>query len=562
MHLFLLAHEPVRGNAFVLSQNMKNWVATQSIGRCVVFRTGPVNENALVTELQTALPETQAHIDVVELPSINTKDAKGPHDLYAQPWRVLTTIIRQMELGEKGVVLTGRSNALVDHLLWLAAQCFSDVDVMDIDALEIALDPTLNEISGEKTPNTVAGLLEFHIQDLISQRSDEAVGYSDAARLSTVPGAGLNQGISAALQTLITNGFVGRTEVTEGSVTYNLLPAGLAAAAAAWQDNRGSPEPNSKTLNIIPFRLPTVHTKRKNAPARSFDEFFWFMRPLQPVDGLITVLQRHDDELGESCVCTLNEAIERFSENEAFIGDLRHSLAVLQRRSQEDGFEMNNHLLVINPKATVEFQFEFVLKLLSACVSFEQQHGKRIWSIDNTMALTNIRSALSFFSFIFQTATTYILKEDVDGKKVTDLSKRSLKVPVPNALAHKTLSTFTDPHKLNKGGPNILIGLLMWESIQKTEDTDGDFNPYEEDLDDEDDFGVTPKTLHAFIEGCKSELDLTEGLGNIHRTIKKNQLIEQGLVKHDGKLKRYALTDLGVFVATQLELLRRWEVAN
>ena len=38
------------------------------------------------------------------------------------------------------------------------------------------------------------------------------------------------------------------------------------------------------------------------------------MSPLQPVDGLLAVVQRHDDEIQDSHVLTLENAIEKFAE--------------------------------------------------------------------------------------------------------------------------------------------------------------------------------------------------------------------------------------------------------
>ena len=102
-------------------------------------------------------------------------------------------------------------------------------------------------------------MLSCHLEDLHNGRKDSGnIGFSDAARLSNISGAGQISGINNALTPYITRSMVGRTEVTEGSVTYNLLPEGLGEACKQWMRNRPEDDSHSKSLNIVFGRLPHV----------------------------------------------------------------------------------------------------------------------------------------------------------------------------------------------------------------------------------------------------------------------------------------------------------------
>ena len=98
------------------------------------------------------------------------------------------------------------------------------------------------------------------------------------------------------------------------------------------------------------------------------------MSPLQPVDGLLAVVQRHDEDIQGHHVLTLDEAIERF-EDTNLIGDLKHCKTVLGRRAKEDRFQTSDHLVIINPVATPTLHMEVVMAMLTACLKFERQHG-------------------------------------------------------------------------------------------------------------------------------------------------------------------------------------------
>ena len=163
--------------------------------------------------------------------------------------------------------------------------------------------------------------------------------------------------------------------------------------------NRTILETHVKSLNIVFGRLPSVQSAGKSGKYRSFDEFFNFMSPLQPVDGYIAVVQRHEPTIEGHHVLTLGEALEKFVDTD-IIGDLRHCNMVLHRRQEEDAIEALDHLIVINPVATPDFHMKFVLKLLTACVSFEEEYGMRIWEIDITQLMIPLRSKGYLIPFI------------------------------------------------------------------------------------------------------------------------------------------------------------------
>lgn len=568
MDIFLLGHSMKGSSTTILSEPMKKWLLEHHVERCLIFTTTNVDSAPLVHEIKSVSTSESLQVETHPLHMIDTTNANSPEDLNRLPWMNLNEIIKQIDLVNETVVFCGRSSSMFDHLLWLGAQCFRNVSVLNIDTTEPALDLCLDNIGGEISPQAISGLLTLHIDDIKSGRTDtENIGFSDAERLGNIPGAGLVKGVNNALGPYVSRNMVGKTDVAEDSVTYNLLPHGLGAACRTWMENRTILETHLKSLNIVFGRLPSVQSARKGGKYRSFDEFFNFMSPLQPVDGYIAVVQRHDSTIEGHHVLTLNEALERFVDTD-IIGDLRHCKMVLHRRQEEDAIEALDHLIVINPVASPDFHMKFVLKLLTACVSFEEEYGMRIWEIDITQVMIELRSALSFLSFVCNLSTTYIVKNVGQGGGASGLRRRDLALQVPNTMAFQAFSQLSEGHGNNKGAANLLISLFLCEQMMVEPSDEFDIDPFDEPPEAQSNQtpGLTQKEIQNFIEGLATELNLNEGLSNINRTIRQYLLVEQGLIrKFDPPQKgktTYSLTHLGRFVAVQLERIRKEGAGN
>lgn len=550
----------------ILSEPMKKWLLDHHVEHCVIFTTTNIDPTPLVLEIKSASANESLQVDTHPLHMIDTTNANSPEDLNRLPWMNLHEIIKRIDMVNETVVFCGRGTSVFDHLLWLSAQCFGNVSVLNVDTTEPALDLCLDTIGGEISPQAISGLLTLHIEDFKNARTDtENIGYSDAERLGNIPGAGLVKGVKNALGPFISRNMVGKTDVSEGSVTYNLLPQGLGAACRTWMENRTSPETNGKSLNIVFGRLPSVQSVNKGGKYRSFDEFFNFMSPLQPVDGFIAVVQRHDPNIEGHHVLTLDEALETFVDTD-IIGDLRHCKMVLQRRQEEDAIEASDHLIVINPISTPDFHMQFVLKLLAACVSFEEEYGMRIWDIDITQVMTELRSAVSFLSFVCNLSTTYIVKNEGRGDRTSGLRRRDLAVLVPNTMAFQAFSQLNEGHGNNKGEANLLIALFLCEQMMVKPSDEFDIDPFDEPQEAHSNQtpGWTLGEINKFIRGHVTELNLSEGNKNIHRTIR--HLDEQDLIRKFDPPKKgkttYSLTHLGRFVAVQLERIRNEGAGN
>lgn len=570
MDVFMFAHRPIEGENGVLKEPMRRWLADQRIDRCTLFTTDTKDCSTLFDEINNISEQDGTHIEFAALPLISTKDASSPSDVQKQPWEVFSEITKHIDDVHESVLLCGRSNALYDHLFWLAAQCLPNATLLNIDTALPPLEMHHEPIGGEVSPHTVSALLEFHLDDIQSGRPDkENIGYSDAERLGNKVGAGQIKGIHAALQPYTSEGLVERVEVAEGSVTYKILPKGLSEACQQWMHLQPELGEHAKKLNLVFGRLPHLSTTDEEGRHSSFDPFFEFMSPLQPVDGLLAVIQRHDEVIQGHHVLTLDAAIEQFSGTH-LEGDLKHCKAVLQRRSKEDRVQTSNHLVIINPTATPLFHMEVILAVLSACRRFEQEHGRRSWSVDVTGIMAPLRSAFSMFAFVFKTSTTYIMRDRGDGDDASQLRRRDLAIPVPNNMAFSAMSRLTEGHGNNKGASNVLLALMLAD-IKTDEQTLANLNPFVVATSTEPiQKGLLKEEILTFVEAeLRTPFDLRAGvLKQFDRTIRDNHLLERGLIQihlPPGKAnthKRYSLTHLGRFVAEQLHRIRRNEVGN
>ena len=570
MDIFLFGHPVLEGGTTVLTEPMKNWLGNQDIERCIVFTTGGAYPE-LLHEIEEANKTAAFHIETHPLQLISTRTATKPTDVQKQPWEVFRELIKQIDDTHESVLLCGRSNALYDHLLWLVAQCLPNTTLLNMDTAKPPLNLFHENIGGEVAPRSIAAILSCHLEDILDGRADiENIGVTDAARLGNMVDAGQVSGIHAALSPFVTRKMIQRTEVSENSVTYEILPNGLGEACQQWMKRRPEVEEHTKTLNLVFGRLPYLSSPNEKGHFSSFDPFFDFMSPLQPVDGLLAVVQRHDEEIQGNHVLTLDEAIERF-ESTNLIGDLKHCKTVLGRRAKEDRFQTSDHLIIINPVATPTFHMEVVMAMLTACLKFERQNGARSWAVDITGSMAPLRSAVSFFAFVFKTTTTYIVKDKGEGDEVSKLRRRDLAIAVPNSMAFSAMSRLSKGHGNNKGASNLLIALLLAEA-KKVDTTDySDVNPFDTSISlVPTQHGLLASEIQFFIqEEFVTELGLSAGvIEQFGRTIRENLLVEQGLItakRPPGKAAthtRYSLTFLGAFVAEQLLRIRESEVGN
>ena len=560
MDIFLFGHGPRKGDAQVLSEPMQRWLANTEVVRCIIFTVNETDLSLLVNEIKSSSKSAELHIEFCPIQPISTETATSPSDLFGQPWEALNIMVKQVAASHQSTFFGGRGSALYDHLLWLTAQCFEKATHMNIDSAQPSLAFADENVGGEKSNQAMAGLLHFHLEDLIRGRDDdENTGFSDAARLVNYSGAGLLAGIHKALEPCLKKNMIGRTEVTEGSVTYNLLPDGLTKAAQAWWENKNKPNDFEKTLNIVFGRLPRVQSSDNHGNKYAFEEFFRFMYPLQPVDGLMTVVQRIDDDIEGTHILTLNEAIERFADSH-FIGDLLHCKMVLDRRTQENRTQTSQHLVVLNPVATPDFHQEFILALLQTCLVFEQKHGLRNWMIDITKPMASLRSAVSTFSFLFNSPTSYIIKDDESVGKVSPLRVKHMAMRVPNRSAYGVLGQQRDAHGNNTGEANFLITMMLMEDLKIQPAGLLGFNPMVPETKPSG-TGLTFNEVKNFARELVSEINLAKGISNSTRTT--DPLVTRGLVeKVEGKPATFQLTYAGRFVATQLHHLRISEGGN
>ena len=201
MDIFLFGHGPRKGETTVLSESMQRWLADSEVVRCVIFTVDERNYAPLVDEIKSSSKSADLHVEFCPIKPISTATATSPSDLFGLPWEALNIMIKQVDSSSESTFFGGRGSALYDHLLWLTAQCFQKATHMNIDSAQPSLALPDENVGGEKSNQAMAGLLQFHLDDLLKGRDDhENTGFSDAARLVNYSGAGLLAGIHKALE--------------------------------------------------------------------------------------------------------------------------------------------------------------------------------------------------------------------------------------------------------------------------------------------------------------------------------------------------------------------------
>lgn len=544
MDVIMMTHPLMDGYEHVLSNDCRKWITDHSVERIVLMnvknRTNPV----LNSELNELVPDSE--LEILELPMIGLQDQKTPSELNGLPWQILTQICRQIRPNRDTTIFLGRGAAIYDHVLWLTSQCYPGVKALHIDSCQPVLN-TRNIRNHAPIEQTILpAMLTSFLDDIKNKRIDvENHGYTDKERFMQLMNTTVLKGVAPALKEMVDEG--GVEKYTYGTdVTYRLTPKALQDAVSTYFSQKPEKEADLPNLTIAFGRLPHIQSRQKDQVVE-FD-FFSYLTPLQPMDGLLVVLQRIDDSIPDSSIMTLEDALIKFEDSD-FIGDLRHAHAVIDRRTKEYDIDVAQHLVVINPKPDPDFQMDLFLRLLAYCEEFEKLHGTRQWDIDLTMPLNKIRSAVSFFSYATHTPPTYVLKSRADS---VIIPRRSLVLSLPNRMAKDAFEQQMNPHGNNKGDPNCLMGLYLWE-LENTNDEDEDiFAILDDNQSTAASIGIEPKNLKKKLE----EYGLQKGNSHVHRVL--GRLVQARLVSQKGS--GFYLTDLGRFVAEQIHNIRQFEV--
>lgn len=544
MDLILMTHPLIDGHEHVLSNDCRKWITDHSVERIVLMNVKNKTNPVLNSELKELAPGSE--LEILELPRIGLQDQKTPSELNGLPWQILTQICRQIRPDRDTTIFLGRGAAIYDHVLWLTGQCYPGVKALHIDSCQPVLS-TRNIRNHARIEETILpALLTSFLDDIKNKRIDvENYGYTDKERFMGLMNATVLKGVAPALKEMVDEG--GVEKYTYGTdVTYRLTPKALQDAVSTYYSQKPEKEADLPNLTIAFGRLPRIQSRSKRNQVEEF-QFFSYLTPLQPMDGLLVVLQRLDDSIPESSIMTLEDALIRF-EGSDFIGDLRHAYAVIDRRTKEYDIDVAQHLVVINPKPDPQFQMDMFLRLLAYCEEFENVHGTRQWDIDLTMPLNRIRSAVSFFSYATHTPPTYVLKSKEDS---VIIPRRSLVLSLPNRIAKDAFEQQMNPHGNNKGDPNCLMGLYLWE-LEITNDDDDIFAILDDQHSNNASIGIEPKNLKKKLE----EYGLQKGNSHVHRVL--GRLVQARLVSQKGS--GFYLTDLGRFVAEQIHNIRQVEV--
>lgn len=543
MSTYLTAHPPQIGKGHVMSQECRDWLRNSKTEKLFIFIPDARDYTQFVEETKLCVSKT-CQVTTVMLKPLGS-DFESPNEIQALAWDNLNTITSQMDTNAPKTMFLGRGPALHDHLMWLAAKCRDGVKTIHFDDKGIveteAIPPSIDE--NKKGFTTMAGLIENHVEDIVKQRAQN-VGWSHAHRLAGRPGGALESGIRKALTPAINAGMVELLEVDGGkTVSYKIAPKGIEAAILAYSKARKlSQEPQREVLMSF-ARLPKIQRQNEEEQIMPFS-FFNMIAPLQPVDGLICVLQHHEDSIDGTHIMTLNQACERFQDSR-IIGNLRHVRQSLEHRCMEDSILFSNHVVVINPKPNTATSLDFTTQLLAALNEFEKMHGGHRLRIDMTGPLTQVRSSASMLGLNMHARMTYTVKPD------SKHSKKHHSINLPGMEAFEAFQQVSKVNKNNQYDVKMLKVLLAYE--HQTIESEPDEFDFFEDVAHKQEPPTLPELLKFAKENTPDGADrIPNEQGN--RVVKRLRL--RGLVAvtvlRDKAKTRYELTDIGHFVASQL----------
>lgn len=543
MLTYLTAHTPQIGEGHVMSQECRDWLRNSKTEKLFIFIPDARDYTQFVEETKLCVSKT-CQVTTVMLKPLGS-DFESPNEIQALAWDNLNTITSEMDTNAPKTMFLGRGPALHDHLMWLAAKCRDGVKTIHFDDKGIveteAIPPSIDE--NKKGFTTMAGLIENHVEDIVKQRAQN-VGWSHAHRLAGRPGGALESGIRKALTPAINAGMVELLEVDGGkTVSYKIAPKGIEAAILAYSKARKlSQEPQREVLMSF-ARLPKIQRQNEEEQIMPFS-FFNMIAPLQPVDGLICVLQHHEDSIDGTHIMTLNQACERFQDSR-IIGNLRHVRQSLEHRCMEDSILFSNHVVVINPKPNTATSLDFTTQLLAALNEFEKMHGGHRLRIDMTGPLTQVRSSASMLGLNMHARMTYTVKPD------SKHSKKHHSINLPGMEAFEAFQQVSKVNKNNQYDVKMLKVLLAYE--HQTIESEPDEFDFFEDVAHKQEPPTLPELLKFAKENTPDGADrIPNEQGN--RVVKRLRL--RGLVAvtvlRDKAKTRYELTDIGHFVASQL----------
>ena len=543
MFTYLTAHTPLTGEEHAMSQECRDWLRDSNTVKVIIFAPEDRDYAQFIEETKLCLSKTCELETVMLKPLI--RDFESPGEIQALAWHNLNTITSKMDATASKTMFLGRGPALHDHLMWLAAKCRDGVKTIHFDDRDVveteAIPPSIDE--SKKGFATLAGLLQNHVEDIITQRADD-VGWSHSHRLGSLPGGALESGVRKALMPAIDSGMVELVQVDAGrTVSYRIAPKGIEAGILAYSKTKELSEEPQREALVSFARLPVIQRQNEEEQIKPFS-FFSQIAPLQPVDGLICVLQHHADSIDGTHIMTLNQACERF-EDSFIIGNLRHVRQSLEHRCMEDSILFKDHVVVINPKPNTSTSLDFITQLLAALEEFEKMHGGHRLRIDMTSALNQIRAPTSMLGFNMHARMTYTIKP---GSKH---SKKHHSITLPGMEAYEAFTKVSRVNKNNQYDVKMLKVLLAYEN-QTNESMDDEFDFFE-DVAEEHEPPTLPELLKFANDSAPGNDDrIPKEQGN--RVIKRLRL--RGLVAvtvfRDKAKARYELTDIGHFVASQL----------
>lgn len=552
MFTYLTAHTPLVGKEHSMSQECRDWLKNSNTKELVIFVPDGRDYEQFIEEIKLCMRETCQIRTVVLKPLAS--DFESPDEIQSLAWHNLNIITSQMDADVPKTIFLGRGSALHDHLMWLAAKCRDGVKTIHFDDKEVmeteATPPSIDE--NKKGFATIAGLLQNHVVDISNRREDD-VGWSHSHRLGSMPGGALESGVRKALTPAINSGMVELLELERGkTVSYRIAAKGIETALLAYFKAREMSEEPQREVLVSFARLPVIQRQNEEEQIMPFS-FFNLIAPLQPVDGLICVLQHHDDSIDGTHIMTLNQACDRF-EDSLIIGNLRHVRQSLEHRCTEDSILFNDHIVVINPKPNTSSGLDFITQLLSSINEFENKNGSHRLRIDMTSPLSQIRSSASMLGLNMHARMTYTIKP---GPKH---SKKHHSITLPGMEAYEAFKQVSKVNKNNQYDVKMLKVLLAYET--KTSGMEHIEFDFFEDIAHEHEPPTLPELL-KFAEDA-----ITEGGEKIpreqgNRVIKR--LRSRGLVAvtvlRDKAKTRYELTDIGHFVASQLAHLEKGEAS-
>lgn len=548
MFTYLTAHTPLKGEEHAMNQECRDWLRNSNTVKVIIFEPEDKDYAQFIEETKLCLSKT-CELETVMLKPLKS-DFESSDEIQTLAWHNLNTITSKMDATDSKTMFLGRGPALHDHLMWLAAKCRDGVKTIHFDDQEVmeteAIPPSIDE--NKKGFTTLAGLLQNHIEDISTQRA-ENVGWSHAHRLGGRPGGAVESGVRKALTPAINSEMVELLEVDGGkSVSYKIAPKGIEAAMLAYSKARELTEEPQREVLVSFARLPMIQRQNEEEQIMPFS-FFSMIAPLQPVDGLICVLQHHEDSIDGTHIMTLNQACEKFDDSQ-IIGNLRHVRQSLEHRCMEDSILFNDHVIVINPKPNTVTSLAFITELLAALNEFEKKHGGHRLRVDMTGPLSQVRSSASMFGLNLHARMTYTLRPGLKH------SKKHHSITLPGMEAYEAFQQVSKVNKNNQYDVKMLKVLLAYEN-QTSESNDDEFDFFE-DVAQEQEPPTLPELLKFAKENTPVPADkIPNEQGNrVIKRLRSRGLVAVTVLRNKAKT-RYELTDIGHFVASQLAHLEK-----